>query len=90
MSAHTMHQLHTGSKNWQAVDAGKLTQKLRIPRHGDFQPLHDGMHRLVAQQLPGLADVGLRVAHVAGAEIAIAGFFRVADPVLRERVHALL
>ena len=44
-----------------------------IPRHRLRQALGQPVRRRVAQQALRLADVGLGVAHVAGAEVAVHG-----------------
>ncbi|KAG1083484.1 hypothetical protein G6F40_014749 [Rhizopus arrhizus] len=59
------------------MSAFKSPQELRVPGHGHFQALQHRVRRRVAQQAAGLADVGLRVAHVARAEVGVYGLFAV-------------
>ena len=61
-----------------------LLQKADIPRHGFFNALLDGVLRVVAQQIVGFADIGLRMAYVTGTEVAVNRVFLVLDTVFAQ------
>src|SRR5690606_22100210 len=69
-----------------ALGRDDATQEPDIPGHGGLQPAQDVVGRLVAQQLARLAYVGLRMAHVARAEIGIYRRFVVAHALAAQRL----